>query len=268
MCICTHNSNLNLLRRNFTLSLLLQGPCGFGVSWCSCSLPGMHTRSSNQIFPSILSALWNSHPLFLRSPKDPTRKLGMVTKFLFSWQQSMTPGVKSQGDGKGASALSRGKHWDGQAGGGGILSSPLVWSTEKLPVWEAAGQQMAGLQRWAVRAGSFLWLFWALIPMVERSPSLNLLRLLYALIFLQLLLKITGNLSCSLSGTPVDCLRLFLPFDTDVLGCVLPCAPDFPLYMQDTIKTFYHSCNSALTSFLIFSKKYRDLWQQPCGFRV
>lgn len=36
----------------------------------------------------------------------------------------------------------------------------------------------------------------------------------------------------------VDCLRLLLPFDTDVLGCVLPCAPDFPLYMQHTIKTF------------------------------
>lgn len=95
--------------------------------------------------------------------------------------------------------------------------------------------------------------------MVERSPSLNSLHLLYALIFLQLLLKITGNLSCSLSGTLVDCLVLFLPFDTDVLGRVLPRAPDFLLYMQHTIKTFNHSCNSALTSFLIFAKKDRDL---------
>lgn len=74
--------------------------------------------------------------------------------------------------------------------------------------------------------------------MVERSPSLNLLHLLYALIFLQLLLKITGNLSCSLSGSLVDCLMLFFPFDPDVLGHVLPCAPDFSLYMQDMIKNF------------------------------
>lgn len=93
----------------------------------------------------------------------------------------------------------------------------------------------------------------------ERSPSLNLLHLLYALIFLQLLLKITGNLSCSLGGTLVDCLTLFLPFDTDVLGRVLPCAPDFSLYMQDMIKTFNHSYNSASTSFVIFAAEDRDL---------
>lgn len=95
--------------------------------------------------------------------------------------------------------------------------------------------------------------------MVERSPSLNLLHLLYALIFLQLLLKITGNLSCSLGGTLVDCLTVFLPFDTDVLGRALPCALNFSLYMQHTIKTFNHSCNSASTSFLIFATKDRDL---------
>lgn len=170
----------------------------------------------------------------------------------------MTPRVQSRGDGKGASPLSRGKHWDCQAGGG-VLSSPL-WSTEEPP---SLGGSRAADGRAAARSCQGWIISLAALGADthggERSPSLNLLHLLYALIFLQLLLKITGNLSCSLGGTLVDCLTLFLPFDTDVLGRVLPCAPDFSLYMQDMIKTFNHSCDLASTSFVIFAAEDRDL---------
>lgn len=111
-------------------------------------------------------------------------------------------------------------------------SAPLSGNTEKPPSlggsraadgW-AATLSSQGVYHFSDCSGRWY-------PCWRGAPPLTCSRLLYALIFLQLLLKIAGNLSCSLADTLVDCLPLFLPFDTDVLGHVLPCAPDFLLYM-------------------------------------
>lgn len=158
--------------------------------------------------------------------------------------------------------------WIGIDRQGEESSAPLSWSTEKPPSLggsRAADGHTAALSSQGVYHFSdyldadthvgeepLLWLAPVFFMHTTPPPPTPLFFLL------QLLLKITGNLSCNLAGTLVDCLLLFLPFDTDVLGHVLPCAPDFLwIYRgpQRMIKTFNHRCDSTLTCFLVIAKK-------------
>lgn len=195
VCGCIHNPSPNgaeFTQKAFHIEFALQGACGAGVSRCSCPLPSVCTRSSDQIFPSILSTLWNFYPLFQRSPKEPlwearhgegaagrgfAPRAGQAS---FS-NSSVAPCIESPGNGKGASSASRGSHCGGRLpnrdrqAGGGVLSSPLREHRETSLFGRQPGSRWLGCDAELSGGVSFLWLFWTLIPMLERSPSFDLL---------------------------------------------------------------------------------------------
>lgn len=244
--VFTHNSSLNsagLTQKAFYTEFALQGACGAGVSRCS------YLKHAHQKLQQSFSTYLVNPAKFLLSLPEVSKGASLGSwawRWAAGWGLALWAGqasvsnssvalcIKTLGGGKGASSVSRGTHhrgrllnWHVQAGGG-FLSPPLLWHRET----PSLGGRCRGLRHWALKGvHNFSDCSGCWHPCLGDAPPSTCSYLLYALIFLQLLLKITGNLSCNLAGTLVDCLQLCLPLDTDVLGRVLPCASDFLLYM-------------------------------------